>query len=96
MVLGFEGEEEAWKVDTEEWGPLSMLGYASSISDEDLCARPGGIGNCCVQLDYFPGQLSVCKLAHDNPRHEWPGVRDEDGTVVACARHTIAVESSDG
>lgn len=92
MVLSFDDEEEAYLVDTSEWGPLALLGYASSISDDDLCAEPGGHGNCCVHLEYFPGQLSVCKLAHGNPRHEWPGVRDDDGTVVACARHTIAIE----
>lgn len=95
MALSFDDEQEAYRIDTDEWGPLALLGYASSISDEDLCARPGGIDNCCVHLEYFPDQLSVCKLAHGNPKNEWPGVRDEDGTVVACARHTIVIEASE-
>jgi hypothetical protein len=89
MILGFDGEseEKLWKVDTEEWGPLAQLGYAKTISDDDLCGSP-----ICANLEYFPGQLSVCTLAHGNPRHEWPGVSDPNGYIVACARHTIALE----
>ncbi len=96
MVLGFDGnDEELWKVDTDEWGPLAQLGYARSISDDDKCAMPGGIGNCCIHLEYYPAQLSVCKLAHATPKNEWPGVSDDDGYIVACARHTIIIEASE-
>lgn len=54
--------------------PASLLIYARSVSDDDLCGW-------CNSLIYDPGEESLCQR-HDGTA--WPGSLDVNGYVTAC------------
>ncbi len=53
-----------------------MTDLRLGISDDDLCAS-------CKNLDYHPGEKSLCKFVTDNNPF-WMAIFDEDGYARYC------------
>ena len=67
-------------VNTEQLAvcPIALLTYSRGINPGDICWA-------CVNRNYgTTSRQSVCELAKETPRNEWPAVENDIKVLVAC------------